>query len=246
MLKRAFACGFLLVCDIAIGAPKLNLLVLGDSISQGFNAIHFGATPEYNWATGSKIHSYQQRLEQLGYEVNSKNASIPGAPTSWLGLELYLAKSIVPDIALIEIGANDLCNPFNQQDTVWNINWAITRLLEKNLKVQIVLAGIPRLSAVYESKKGSPNCLQHWKTNLCPAFLSPDLSEADRNANQIKIDAANNGLKEIAGHYPANVRYVKEIGETPIQPEDVSDVDCFHPSPTGQQRLSDAAFAVPN
>jgi lysophospholipase L1-like esterase len=246
MLKHALACGLLLVCDIAIGAPKLNLLVLGDSISQGYNAVELGAAPEYSWATGNKIHSYQLRLEQIGYEVTSKNAAIPGAPSSWLGLELYLSRALAPDIALIEIGANDMCRPKNNQDTVWNINWAVARLLEKNLQVQIVIAGIPRLSAVYDSKKGAPNCLEHWKVSACPAFLSPDLSEADRNANQLKIDAANNGLKELASHYPANVRYVKEIGETPIQPEDISDVDCFHPSPTGQQRLSDAAFAVPN
>jgi lysophospholipase L1-like esterase len=242
MLKAAL-CALLLASAPASADPQsLKLLVLGDSISQGFNAVKFGLAPEYNWATGDKINSYKARLEATGYQVQSKNVSIPIAPSHWLGLELYLARGFTPDLVLIEIGANDLCHAVAKPDTIGNVAWTIDRLLEQNPKVQIVLAGVPRISAVYESKKSSQACLDRWKIPLCPAFLSPDLTDKERAINQFKIDSVNAGLRQLASVYPGTVRYVTEIGETPIMAEDISDVDCFHPSPTGQGRLAEAAF----
>jgi len=243
MLKAAL-CALLLASSAARAEP-LNLLVLGDSISQGFNAVGFGNEPAYSWATGDKINSYKARLEATGYQVQAKNQSIPGASSTWLGLELYLAAGFAPDLVLLEIGANDLCGLTAHVDVIGNVAWTIDRLLEQNPKVQIVLAGVPRISAVYESKKSSQACLDRWKIPLCPAFLSPDLTDKERAINQFKIDSVNAGLRQLASVYPGTVRYVTEIGETPIMAEDISDVDCFHPSPTGQGRLAEAAFQEP-
>jgi len=227
----------------AKSAKHLNMLVLGDSISQGTDSVGIGLFPEYSWATGSKLDSHLEKLKKLGYEVDAFNVSVPGAHSSALGAEMLLAPPFAPDYVLIEIGANDLCEETLQDDTVGNVASVLHTLVSANSKVQIVLAAIPRLSEVYESKKSSRDCLLTWSVMpLCRAFLSPDLSAAQRAVNQVKVDAVNQGLKELADHFGPTVHFVDEVGEKQVRPEDVSDVDCFHPSAQGQQRLANATF----
>ena len=246
MLKACLISVLVLVLNMTrayADSKHLNMLVLGDSISQGTDAVGIGLFPDYNWATGTKVESHLSKLRKLGYSVDFFNASIPGAHSAMLSTELALAPTQAPDYVLLEIGANDLCATSPSDDTVGNVAGALRTLISANPDVKIVLVAIPRLSAVYESKKSSHYCRFVWSTiPLCPAFLSPYLSAAQREVNQIKVNAANQGFKELSEHFGPNVHFVEEAGEETVKAEDVSNFDCFHPSVRGQQHLSDATF----
>jgi len=246
MLKAYLISVLVLVLNMSrayADSKHINMLVLGDSISQGTDAIGIGIFPDYNWATGSKVESHLLKLRKLGYDVDFFNASIPGAHSALLGTELAMAPTLTPDYVLLEIGANDLCATSPSDDTIGNVAGALRTLISANPDVKIVMVAIPKLSAVYESKKSSRYCQFIWATiPLCPAFLSPYLSDAQRKVNQIKVDAANQGFKELSEHFGPNVHFVEEAGEETVKAEDVSNFDCFHPSVRGQQHLSDATF----
>lgn len=240
LLRCIFILCSLVMCpDYAIGDEEpLKMASLGDSVTVGVNATSLGNHPNLNWSTGTDIQSHRKKLEEEGYQVEAVNAAVSGALSSDL---LYQVHNLpfVPDYVTIMIGANDVCRGF-LVDTVGNIRAAVETLKETNPEVRILIVPIPKLISLYEAGVDSKSCrFKWWLFNICPTFLG-SLTDELRAANQAKVDAINDALVEVAADFGA--KYNRNIGDANIGPDDIGDVDCFHPSITGQQLISDLTY----
>ena len=74
--------------------------------------------------------------------------------------------------------------------------------------------------------------------NVCPKLLQPD-SEVE--AFKLYVLDMNAIIKNIADDYGSNVKYI-DIYSYPFSPEQVSDVDCFHPDLRGQRILAELTW----
>ncbi|WP_428644623.1 arylesterase [Roseibium sp.] len=124
-------CVFLLSClPIAAAAADLKLVVLGDSLSAGYQLAPGQGFPE----------QLQQALDEKGYSVEVVNAGVSGDTTSG-GLS-RLDWSVGPDAdaVIVELGANDALRGISPELTRRNIAEITQRLQGRG--VEVLLAGM--------------------------------------------------------------------------------------------------------
>ena len=78
-------------------------------------------------------------------------------------------------------------------------------------------------------------------------MLDPDHDEADRQFTRGRIIAFNDILAELVAEYgAADPQHYWEFSnvtfETPFEEDDVSEIDCFHPSAEGQRRIAEESW----
>jgi lysophospholipase L1-like esterase len=220
---------------VCFGKGIIKMAAIGNSVSQGTNAAGVGVYPEYSWSTGTKIESHRVLLEKMrNVKVIAKNVSIVGANSSILHLELNNLGKFKPDYATIEIGANDVCWNMTKY-YIKNIKKAIEWLIERNPNIEIIVIPIPKITSMPKAVN-STQCKAVWNI-ACPYLLGSNLTESQRKARQTAIDELNYKLAEMVEDFP-QVSIRPEVAYQDIQAEDISGVDCFHPSIEGQKKLA--------
>lgn len=111
-----------------------SILVLGDSLSAGY-----GMSIERGWVT-----LLEQRLDQAGYNYRIVNASISGETTHGAlnRLDDLLARAH-PDIAIIELGANDGLRGIQPAEMKENLAGIIEQLQGKGTRVVLTPMRMP-------------------------------------------------------------------------------------------------------
>ena len=113
-------------------ADRPVILFFGNSITKGY-----GVDPEY--AFSSLI---QARLDSLGYHYLVINAGLSGETTaSGLSRVDWVLKT-VPEVFVLELGANDGLRGINPDETKKNLKSIIDRVRKANPDVKILLAGM--------------------------------------------------------------------------------------------------------
>lgn len=231
----------------------LVVAALGDSISAGFNAQRFGDNRDLSWATGTnaKVRSHLQRLQQnLRRQAVGYNEAIAGSFAVNLDRQVNRLLPRKPDYVTISIGANDVCN--------WDSDWedklaeydtkvrgALTKLVNANQNVRVVLSTIPDLYKLWEVAHTHPGCQAKWDlAALCRPMLSSKVTEEGRQGFVRRWEAANQTLGRIARDYQANVLFNAEAVHTKFEWHHVSPMDCFHPSIDGQNLLADTSWQL--
>lgn len=221
-LLRAFA-GLLLVAPLAAGPAPLaaepgpvTILAFGDSLVHGYGLDAGDTFPE----------QLQNALDRAGYPVRVLNGGNSG-DTSAAGLaRLDWALADQPDLAIVELGANDGLRGIEPSNTYANLDAILGRL--KADGVAVLLAGMlaPRnLGADYARDFDAvyPDLAARHDVALYPFFLDgvalqPDLNQADG----IHPNAA--GVAIIVGRIlPDVVRLLDGLGaQPPNQPPNQS------------------------
>jgi lysophospholipase L1-like esterase len=118
------------------------------------------------------------------------------------------------------------------------------------------IADIYRLWQIAQDKKafGIVDCEVLWATTLldlfpCGTMLSPLNREADRKYTRGRNMAFNDILKRVTGYYNQTdpyhyYSYTDVVFNYPFVESQVSDIDCFHPSASGQKELSRETWNV--
>ncbi|MEJ8476384.1 arylesterase [Roseibium algae] len=111
----------------AYAADGLKLVVLGDSLSAGYQLAPGGSFPS----------QLQNALTEGGYDVEVVNAGVSG-DTSSGGLS-RLDWSVGPDVdaVIVELGANDMLRGISPELTRKNISEIATRLKERGVEMLI-------------------------------------------------------------------------------------------------------------
>lgn len=119
-----------LFLSLPASADPLKLVVLGDSLSAGYQLGAGEGFPE----------QLQKALREKGYDVDVVNAGVSG-DTSSGGLS-RLDWSVGPDAdaVIVELGANDMLRAIPPEKTRENIDTIVSRLKERG--VAVLIAGM--------------------------------------------------------------------------------------------------------
>lgn len=241
-----FCLGLLIL--VAGKVEAKTLVALGDSITQGFNASRLGNNPEYSWATGSAIDSLFQRM-QPSEQDRAVDLAVSGATSSQMLWQVPFLPNDTTDLTIL-IGGNDACMGFHE-DTVGNVRKALYIVNKLAPAASVTVSPVPRISSVFHVKKDRVWCRVFWTiTGLCSGFLSPLTHDDTRQANQEKLDDLNQDLGTLVQDLNRSefknspIKFARSVGETNLYDYDVSNLDCFHPSVQGQQRLADLVSAA--
>jgi lysophospholipase L1-like esterase len=234
------------------------MAALGDSITSGFNVETFFATRSLSWATGTdpeqRVYSHFWRLkaERPNQNLVVTNAAVTGSIAAVLPLQALAVAWRRPDYATILIGHNDACHwkaslgdEIQLQAFRLGYMAAIETLIYANPNVKILMVPPVSMVEVYKMKREG-QCVP--KVNLerlmCPALMGPPSIATPESVRRV-LGARQMIVEEverIAALYPRNVRFASQASEASVTPEEISSVDCFHPSTAGQNALAESTW----
>jgi lysophospholipase L1-like esterase len=244
---------FVIVGGSARAADTYTMGAIGDSISAGFDAQRLGDNRELSWSTGDSaaIDSHLKRLgAKLGRPVSAFNEAVTGSVVADLDAQVTRILQHDPDYVTVDIGANDLCNWTADYETALaayeqTLRAALNRIIQARPDVKIMLAPVPDVHNLYEVAVSQPGCQERWDLiGICKPLLASSNTDSDRAAFVGRWEAINATLDKIALDYPANVLHDPSIAHTGFTWVDVSTIDCFHPSVSGQNLLADKTWLI--
>lgn len=237
--------------SVCFGGDTIVLGAIGDSITVACNAASVGDNPGLSWSTGTdnRVNSHLKKLAiWLKSDVQGVNLAKTGARVADLGAQVVTLVNHKPDFVTVEIGANDLC--------AWKDDYAakilqfgielrsnISKLIENNPKVRILLASIPDIYGLWEIGSRRSECQLRWDLlGFCSPLLSSNATTQDRAAFVERWRIVNNTISSVADSFPQNVVFNSAVAAARISREHMSSIDCFHPSIQGQNLLSERAW----
>lgn len=232
-----------------------SVAALGDSITTAANAAGdtLGDRPAASWATGSAadvVESQYERLLRLeaGIRNQAHNLAASGARVSDLDRQAEEAVRLRAQLVVVLIGANDACASSVDRMTSAEAFLAAFRVaaerLEEDLPEDAVVyvVSIPDATRLWDLFRDDPQARAVWRAyGVCRSVLAENATDADRAAVRERIEAYNavmRGEAEARGfHHDGGAVFREEVRR-----EDVSTLDYFHPSLSGQARLAEVAW----
>jgi lysophospholipase L1-like esterase len=231
-----------------------SMAAIGDSITQAsFPAAHLlqPLNPAHSWATGddpdSPVDSHYRRIraENPAIDGNALNAAVPGAQIGDAAGQVEQAVAHGADYVTFLLGANDVCAGTPPEQFADLAQAALRQLANGLPEADILVVSIPDVTRLWDLFEDDARTRVVWRlARVCPAVLGDAASDADRDAAR-ETTAAYNALLQSA--CAAIERCVHDDGAVfadRFTAEDVSPVDYFHPSLSGQARLAEMTWRV--
>jgi hypothetical protein len=216
----------------------------------------------WQWMFGlSNVNSHNQRITAKFGSWGRKNymEAVSGADSFDLPEQAQGAVDHLATYVMWLMGHNDIC-----QDHVWEItSWRdflynayislynLSNNLPQGATVYVVgMVDVTRLYDIAKDKKalGIVDCEVLWFFTLfelfpCGTVLGPFVTEEDREVLQDIVEIYNLILQILVEHFNTNDSrhyyfYTDEVFTYEFVENQVSDIDCFHPSAIGQAELS--------
>ena len=268
MLLGAVALGAVVVGDLHDAAGYTNgtpdsIASLGNSITRAFNVdnSHLFDNPQYSWSTGSdaSVQSHYFRILQSNPNVNLKNFNyaVSGAKMTQLNGQAANVNATPGGVeyVTIEMGGNDVCTTSEATMTEVATYRAQFQSAMDTLTIgfpirRIFVASVPDVFHLWEILHTNTSAVGFWNAaNICQSMLANPTSmmqaDVDRRARvrQRNIDF-NTQLAEVCALYPQCAFDNNAVFNSQFTVSDVSTVDFFHPSLTGQANLAAGTWAV--
>ena len=235
-----------------------SIASIGDSITRATDVCcWYGDHPGSSWSTGGTswdgISSHYERLTALGADITGANYNDArsGARMSDGPRQAQLAVGQRAQYVTVLLGANDVCtsSPATMTPVATFTAQAheTLQVLASGLprRARIFVASIPDINQLWQLYRGNPTAEWVWETfGICQSLLDPSRTDADRAAVAQRIDDLNAALALECGaltrcRYDGGAVHAYQFGEG-----DVSTLDYFHPSLSGQARLSSVTWAA--
>lgn len=258
-----------LLIPAAIAAPPASattattpavMAALGDSITRASVADGTGGDNLPNsWSTGTStaVMSHRTRIAQLsGTAPTAYNLAQGGTETSDLPRQASLAVSKSADYVTILSGANNIC----RADTLADVPSlasvrsdfadALDTINDGAPGAEIVVASIPSLMSMYLAGRGSAEARFVWSyAGVCPIMLAnpsdgSDTAQARRASVEDRVDAMNRVIAEACAAADRCTYDDGAVNEMSITFADLSTRDYFHPSISGQAKISAATWSA--
>ena len=259
-----------LVCLVGAGAgaraeasarPALpgTMAAIGDSITQAVDdCCSLGSHPQDSWSTGdgypaNGVQSHYARILAVNPSIAGRayNESVPGAKVADTEGQAQMAVAQGAQYVTILIGANDVCTgtiaSMTPTSTFQAAFQATMSTLESGLPSgsHIFVSSIPDVYELWSVLHTNPVAATVWSVaHICQSMLSSANTEAQRQQVLAQVEADNAVLGQVCGHY-ANCRW--DGGATfdyQFSRSDVSTLDYFHPSQSGQALLAGLTWAT--
>lgn len=235
-------------------ARSVRMGAIGDSITTAFNTLYPLDNPKLSWTTGldpnRRVMSIAHRIQEAvpGSTVASNNRAFAGAKVKNMDRQVQmLAEGPHPQVITMLVGANDICSWRGPDHSAQLAEFerqyrkAVDRILTDIPGAQTVLVPVPDLVQV--RRAGLTTCGSRWDhIALCPDLLSSDNPAQAEQIYAKRRQDVNEAIARIAQERQAQVHYASSIESTPIRPDDLSGLDCFHPSIRGQTHIAEAIW----
>jgi lysophospholipase L1-like esterase len=246
-----------LVAQPAWAAPPLpsSMAAIGDSITRAYDVCcSYGDHPGQSWSTGSTsydgIASHYERIRQLNSAItgHAYNDAVTGAKMVQAPTQAAQAVGQGARYVTILLGANDLCtsspstmtSPDSFRDS---FRQAMTALLGQNQDRYVFVSSIPNIYQLWQVLHTNSLARTVWAAaNICQSMLSPTNTEADRQAVLAREQAFNTILHDVCSQYSFCRFDDYAVFDYPFSASDVSKLDYFHPSLSGQAQLASVTW----
>jgi len=252
--------GFAPAAQAGTGVPPTlptAMASAGDSITRAFDASLFPCLlrdcPAFSWSTGTNptVRSHYTRLSaaQPGVPVTAVSVAKTGAKMADLDGQL---QSIGPDVGYVTVlmGANDVCtsSAATMTSTASFANsfaTALARFFGNHPNSYVFVSSIPNIYHLWSTLQGNQSARNAWKTfGICQSMLSGTNDEQTRQLVLAQERIDNGVLAALCGVYD---RCRWDGGATfgvSFTASDVSIIDFFHPSVSGQAKLASVTWAA--
>ena len=262
MARRAFVLSLLVAAvfvPTAAAAPPLptSIASVGDSISRATDVCcWYGDHPAQAWSTGGGafdgIRSHYERIRAVqpaiyGHNYNDARA---GAKMRDAPAQAQAAVTQGARYVTILMGANDVCT-----DSISTMTSVADFRAQFSSAMAVLAAGLPAGSHVFVSS--IPNVYQLWLllhgnstarfvwsiAGICQSMLSPANTEEDRQFVLAREQAFNQVLADVCGLYAMCRFDGLAVFNYAFTANQVSTLDYFHPSLSGQATLASMTWA---
>ena len=241
------------------------MAALGDSITVAYDIKSLlAADPTYSWSTGTQaaVNSVYTRLEARDTSapnIAKANHAVSGAKIADLAGQ---AGKVTQGTELVTIlmGANDACTKTEAEmtpvaDFRTRADSALTALAGRGVK-QVVVASIPDVYKLWQVGKGSSSARFVWGLyGICQSMLKSPSSIAEGGSGspapgaeacrRLQHGTAEGvfGDRGFLNHAGVQVRQ-QRVFNTSFALTDISKVDYFHPSVSGQALLAQKVYTA--
>src|ERR687898_3315272 len=248
-----------LVAQPAWAAPPLpsSMAAIGDSITRAYDVCcSYGDHPGQSWSTGSTsydgIASHYERIKRVNPAItgHAANDAVSGAKMAQAPTQAGQAVSQGARYVTILLGANDLCTSSVSTMTSTDsfraqFSQAMTILMAQDRKPYVFVSSIPNLYQLWQVLH--TNSLAHWvwsTAKICQSMLGATRTEAERQQVVDRERAFNQILATECAKYPRCRWDGGAVYNYRFSASQVSTLDFFHPSLSGQAALARVSWAA--
>jgi lysophospholipase L1-like esterase len=242
-----------LVAPPAWAAPPLpsSMAAIGDSITRAYDVCcSYGDHPGQSWSSGSTsydgIVSHYERIRRVNPAITGRgyNDAVSGAKMAAAPTQATQAVNQGARYVTILLGANDLCtsSPSTMTSTTTfraQFSQAMATLMAQERDPYVFVSSIPNLYQLWEALH--TNSLARWawsNFHICQSMLAATNTETQRQQVVTREVAFNQILAEVCAAY-ARCRWDnKAVYNYRFSASQVSSLDFFHPSLSGQAALA--------
>jgi lysophospholipase L1-like esterase len=248
-----------LVARPAWAAPPLpsSMAAIGDSITRAYDVCcAYGDYPGQSWSTGSTsydgISSHYERIRRVNPAITGRgyNDAVSGAKMGAAPTQAAQAVSQGARYVTILLGANDLCtsSPSTMTSTTTfraQFSQAMATLMAQDRDPYVLVSSIPNLYQLWQVLHS--NSLARWawaNFHICQSMLGATRTEAERQQVVDRERAFNQILADVCARY-ARCRWDGgAVYNYQFTASQVSALDFFHPSLSGQAALARVTWAA--
>jgi lysophospholipase L1-like esterase len=234
-----------------------SMAALGDSITRAYDVCcSYSDHPGQSWSTGSTsydgIASHYERIKQLKSAITGHgyNDAVTGAKMAAAPTQAGQAVSQGARYVTILLGANDLCtsSPSTMTSTTTfraQFSQAMATLMAQDRKPYVFVSSIPNLYQLWQVLH--TNSLARWawaNFHICQSMLAATNTETQRQQVVAREEAFNQILAQECAKYPRCRWDNKAVYNYRFSASQVSTLDFFHPSLSGQAALARVTWAA--
>jgi lysophospholipase L1-like esterase len=240
----------------AAAAPlPSSMASIGDSITQAFDACcWYGNHPGNSWSTGGAswdgVSSHYERIRAANPSVVGYNDAVSGARMSDAPGQATRAVSHGARYVTILMGANDLCtsstSTMTSVDTFrLQFRQTLATLRTGLPNARIFVASVPNVYHLWELYRYDLVAQSVWAAaGICQSLLSLSNTSTQRQQVRDRNVAFNTVLAQECRAY-ANCRFDQNaVYNYAFSKSQVSNLDYFHPSLSGQAALASITWAT--
>jgi lysophospholipase L1-like esterase len=234
-----------------------SMAAIGDSITRAYDVCcAYGDHPGQSWSTGSTsydgIASHYERIKRLNPAIAGRgyNDAVSGARMAAAPTQAAQAVSQGARYVTVLLGANDLCtaSPATMTSTETfraQFSQAMATLMAQDQDPYVLVSSIPNIYQLWQVLHGNSLARWVWATaRICQSMLGATRTEADRQQVVAREGAFNQTLAEVCAAY-ARCRWDGgAVYNYQFSASQVSTLDFFHPSLSGQAALARVTWAA--
>jgi lysophospholipase L1-like esterase len=233
------------------------MAAIGDSITQAYDVCcSYGDHPGQSWSTGSTsydgITSHYERIRQLNSAIagDGYNDAVTGAKMAAAPTQATQAVNQGARYVTILLGANDLCTASpstmtSPGDFRAQFSQAMATLMAQDRKPYVFVSSIPNLYQLWAVLH--TNSLARWawsNFHICQSMLAATNTETQRQQVRSREETFNEILADVCTQYPRCRWDNKAVYNYQFSASQVSALDFFHPSLSGQAALARVTWAA--